>query len=94
MGLIKMGAPTDEYDHEALMIFERSYRFDSIDTIKDKLWDIFYIQFCYGTVYKMIDGELKEVYKEVVPREEADRQIGLKNKYSDAATKIHKILNP
>lgn len=94
MGLIKMGAPPDEYDHEALMIFERSYRFDCVDSLKDKLWDVFYLQFCYGTVYKMVDGEMKEIYKEPVPRDEADTQIGLKQKYSDAATKILKILNP
>lgn len=94
MGLIKMGAPADEYDSEALMIFERSYRFDTIDTLKDKLWDIFYIQFCYGTVYKMVDGEMKEIYKEAVPREEGDKLIGLKHKYTEAATKILKILNP
>lgn len=94
MGLLKMGAPSDEYDSEALMIFERSYRFDSIDTLKDKLWDVFYIQFCYGTVYKMVNGEMKESYKEVVPRDEADKQIGLKHKYTEAATKILKIINP
>lgn len=94
MGLIKMGAPSDEYDSEALMIFERSYRFDSLDSLKDKLWDIFYLQFCYGTIYRMVDGQLKEMYKEVVPREEADRQIGLKDKYSEAAKKILKILSP
>lgn len=94
MSLLKMGAPLDEYDSEALMIFERSYRFDTVDTLKDKLWDVFYMQFCYGTVYKMIDGEMKEICKEVVPREEADKQIGLKHKYSDAATKILKIINP
>ena len=62
--------------------------------IKDKLWDVFYIQFCYGTVYHPIDGVLTEIYKEVVAREEADRQIGLKHKYSDAGIKIQKILNP
>lgn len=94
MGLIKMGAPTDEYDHEALMIFERTSRYDAPDVIKDKLWDVFYLQFCYGTVYRMIDGQLKEIYKEVVPRDEADRQIGLKNKYAEAGKKIQKILNP
>lgn len=94
MGLIRgCGAPLDEYDSEALMIFERVNRLDSIEQIRDKLWDVFYIQFCYGTVYHQVDGVLTEVYKEVVAKEEADRQIGLKHKYSVAANKIRKILN-
>lgn len=95
MGLIRSsGAPLDEYDNEALMVFERVNRYDCVEAIRDKIWDVFYLQFCYGTVYKNVDGELKEIYKDVVPRDEADRQIGLKNKYAEAAKKIQKIFNP
>lgn len=94
MGLIKIGAPSHEYSHEGLMAFERMNRFDTVDQIKDKLWEIFYAQFCYGTVCRQVDGVWEEKYEVITPREEADRFIGLKSKYTEAAKKIYKIYNP
>lgn len=86
-------APKDEYDHEALMIFERSNKYDSVDQIQDKLWEIFYIQFCFCVKYKIVDGELKEIGKSITPKEEAHKQIGSREKYKSAAIKIQKIWN-
>lgn len=93
-GLISMGAPDDEYKHESLMLFERVNRFDSTSSIRDKLWDVFYEQFCDGVIVKIVDG--KEQAEECKPcsREDAVKQIGYKDRYESAASKIKKILDP
>lgn len=43
--LIKMGAPLDEYDHEALLIYERINRYNSVEKMQQIIYDVFVAQF-------------------------------------------------
>ena len=45
VALIKHGAPKDEYDHEALMIYERINRYCSIEKIQLIIYEVFVTQF-------------------------------------------------
>ena len=66
--LIKMGAPTDEYDSEAQMIWERTTRHFSQDKIHEIIYEIFLEQFDgkksiigESEKYKPIACEIKEL---------------------------------
>lgn len=66
--LIKMGAPQDEYDSEAKMIWERTTRHFSQEKIHDIVYEVFLIQFAgrksiIGEFdsYKVIAQEIKEL---------------------------------
>lgn len=39
--LIKIGAPIDEYDYEAVSIFERCFPRHSLDEVREIIYDVF-----------------------------------------------------
>lgn len=72
--LIVMGAPPDEYHHEAVMIYERINRYTTIGNIHQIIWDVFVEQFggikAYKTIgkfdsYEEIAKQIKEVLNAV-----------------------------
>jgi hypothetical protein len=70
--LIVMGAPKDEYHHEAIMIYERVNRYTLLGNIHQIVWDVFVEQFG-GPKYsdKIIGkfdsyGEIAKQIKEVL----------------------------
>lgn len=87
--LIKMGAPLDEYDNEALYLYRTISPEDSIKDIQDKIWNIFYKQFCTGESHS-IDG--------INVSSKMDMQyvlhiIGTIETYKEIAEKIKVLLN-
>jgi len=81
----------DEYDHEALLIYESINRYDDASKIKYIIWDIFYMKFCTGGVYDKESGEVI-ANRWRMDRADAIHEIGLVDKYSDVALKIKKVI--
>lgn len=77
--LIKMGAPTDEYSLEALLIYERTNRYFSIEKIHQIVYDIFIMQF--GTESKA--EKSNKLTKKI---------IGDFDSYKDVAKKIKEVI--
>lgn len=86
--LIKIGAPLDEYDHEALYLYEHISSQDTVTDIQKKIWDHFYDSFCTGTSYAK-DGTYKEV---IMSKEKAITHIGTVDTYKEIAEKIKKVI--
>jgi putative alpha-1,2-mannosidase len=87
-GLIKIGAPVDEYDHEASYLYEHIEKTDSVEEIKKKIWDHFYHSFCTGTTYNA-DGTQEEWH---ASEEFVLSMIGTQERYHDIAVKIKSLL--
>jgi hypothetical protein len=85
--LIKIGAPTDEYDHEAQYIYDLVKSTDSVADIQQKIWNVFYTAFCTGTSYKPdgIEHEFEMAYEKAVTH------IGTVDNYLEIAQKIKLI---
>lgn len=94
MGLIKIGASCDEYNQEAMMIYESINRYDTDITIKHKLWDIFYSQFCDGGDLYQLEGDTLIRVGKALPydKERAIRIIGDLFKYEAPAIKIKEVI--
>lgn len=65
--LIKMGAPDDEYSHEAVMIYEGINRYTSLDKMHKIIFDIFVNQFGGKEYADKIIGTF-DSYREVAER--------------------------
>lgn len=86
--LIKIGAPLDEYDHEALYLFHQIVPSDSVFDIQNKIWNHFYDSFCTGTSFSK-NGNEKE-WKANEKR--AKKMIGTLDTYLEIAQKIKKLI--
>lgn len=86
--LIKMGAPLDEYDHEALYLYEQIKTSNSIEEIQKIIWDHFYHSFCTGTKYSP-DG-LKKPW--AMGKKRAIEVIGTLDTYRTIAENIKKLI--
>lgn len=93
MGLIRMGAPLDEYNLEARLIFENIDKIYSVEKIQQLVYDIFRQSFGTGTMYRMIDGVFTKVGEKTMPDEKVDRIVGDFNFYRLMAEDIKKILS-
>ena len=92
VALIKMGAPLDEYEDEAQLIYEHINRYFSLDKVHQTIYDIFVSRFGGGTAYKMVNGELipiKEIKSSV---ERAKKIIGELESYKEIAEKVKAII--
>lgn len=94
VGLIKMGAPLDEYDGEALLVFERTNRYYSIEKVQRTVYDVFVERFSGGDIYQTVDGEFKKTGEEKPSEKSAEKLIGSLESYREIAEQIVKILNP
>jgi len=88
-GLIKMGAPLDEYDHEALYLYRTISNKDSVKDIQNKIWDNFYENFCTGES-NTADGKT-DSYE--MNTKMAIKTIGTLEIYKEIAEKIKDLLN-
>jgi hypothetical protein len=81
----------DEYDSEALLIYESINRYDYAEKIKYVIWDIFYLSFCTGGT---LDKDSSEIRRNSwrMERSEAINEIGTVDKYADVAFKIKKVI--
>lgn len=78
MGLIKIGAPSDEYDHEAKYLAMVVTNKSTVEFIQKALWNIFYNSFGY-------DFKNFTIAK-------ANKFIGPISKYKEPARRIRAIL--
>lgn len=90
--LIKMGAPLDEYDSEALDIFERINRYNSVEKIHQIVYDVFVSRFGGGDKYKMVNRTLVKVGEVKPTMESAKKIIGSFEQYREIAEQIKKII--
>jgi hypothetical protein len=74
--LLSIGAPKDEYDHEALMIYERLNRYYSIEKMQLIIYEVFVTQF--GTPTDTLEN--------------AERIIGKIDVYTPIAEKIKQVI--
>ena len=74
--LLSIGAPKDEYDHEALMIYERINRYCSAEKIQLIVFEVFVTQF--GTGEDMVES--------------AERIIGKIELYQKLAEEIKQVI--
>lgn len=91
--LIKMGAPQDEYDSEAQMIYERTTRHFSLEKIHEIVYDVFVKQFTGGTKYKMEDGEMTSLGEVASSWTRAKSIIGFYEDYRCIALAIKELLD-
>jgi hypothetical protein len=93
VGLIKIGAPSDEYDSEAQLIFEYTTKHFSLEKIQQIVYDVFVKQFSGGEVYAMmgIDPVLLGVRPSSIKK--AEPLIGKFEKYHSIAEDIKKLLD-
>lgn len=87
-GLIRMGAPKDEYDSEAKSVYELVRPTDTVLEIQKKIWDIFYNNFCVG--YGGITTSQYKIIK--MSHRQAIKMIGKLENYKDIAEKIKKLI--
>ena len=83
--LIKMGAPLDEYDNEALSLYTDILPQDSIIDIQKKIWGCFYNSFCVGI---SCFGEKHYMFDD----KGVEECIGTLDTYKEIAEKIKKII--
>jgi hypothetical protein len=84
-GLIRMGAPEDEYNSEAKSILDNISKDSSIDEISIVIWDVFYDSFCTGTI-----GGTKDKFE--LDRTQACAIMGSADQYRCIAEKIEALL--
>lgn len=77
--LIKMGAPSDEYDSEAQYLYEHISPLHSVEEIQQIIWNCFYEGFCTDTEHKKDS------------KERAIQIIGTLDTYKSIAKEIKKI---
>jgi hypothetical protein len=91
--LIKMGAPLDEYAHEAQDIYERINRWNSVTRIQEIIYDVFVASFSGGVAYKSnSEGNLEPVGYVEPSKDKALNLIGTFESYKFAADAIKKVL--
>jgi hypothetical protein len=90
--LVKMGSPTDEYDSEALDIYERVNRYNSVDKMQQIIYDVFVSRFSGGDRYEMIDGVLTKTGKIKPSKEAAKKIIGAFDSYREIAEQVKKVV--
>lgn len=95
MALIKLGAPPDEYDSIAEIIYRVIDKEDSISSVNKKIWDIFYQEFCVWETYR-IEVEDRDAVKRIGTRcatdKEARRLIGSVEDFQDLSSKILNVV--
>ena len=67
MSLVKSGAPSNEYDHEATMILACIHEADSPDSLAYLMYEVFMKAFSTNPVHHPIEQE-KQFYKQVSQR--------------------------
>lgn len=94
VGLIKMGAPQDEYSSEAQMIWERTTRHFSLDKIHNIIYEVFQLQFGQGTVYRSDrNGNMIAIGDDYAPIEVVVKIIGKYESYEPIAKEIKDLLD-
>jgi len=88
-GFIKIGAPLDEYDNEALYLYKNISSKDTIEEIQKKIWEHFYNSFCTGTSYSE-DGKYKKYSMSI---KKAKEYIGTVDAYKEVAEKLKEAIN-
>jgi hypothetical protein len=86
MGLIKIGAPLDEYDSEALHLSLELKGSESLLQIQQKVWDEFYHAFCTGT-----QGVSDIPFK--MSKDEAIRTIGSIDRFRHVSIQLKEVLD-
>lgn len=86
--LIKIGAPADEYDTEALFLYENISPSFSIEDIQQKIWHHFYNSFCSGFIYK----NDKRTVCYIPTKQEAEKTIGTVDNYKKIAESIKRLI--
>lgn len=78
VGLIKRGAPLDEYDNEALLIFERTNRYHSVEQVHQTVYHVFIKQFSDLSQKRVLPHLIgpKENYREI-----AEQIVKILNEY-------------
>lgn len=93
VGLIKIGAPSDEYLSEAQMIYERTTRHFALEKIHIVIYDVFINQFSGGSSFETNQGML-ECTGEIAPSVvKAEPIIGKFEKYLPIAQEIKSLLD-
>lgn len=92
MGLIKIGAPEDEYDSEAEHLSMVITHHSSIKFIQECLWNVFYNSFCHITYTKKVKGKFTEIGSRFMPKDRAVKMIGTISRYRKTAAKLRKFL--
>lgn len=77
-----------EYDSEALDLALKLHRYDSVASIQQKVWDIFYNFFCISFSYRKRPRIVRKDNKE-----EAIKKIGDLDKYLEFSQKIKEVLD-
>jgi hypothetical protein len=89
MGLIRMGAPIDEYDHEAEDVSKAITHNSNIEFIQNVLWNVFYNSFCHTITVNHATGEAKVEFANIT---KANKMIGTISRYKKTAAKLRKFL--
>lgn len=92
VGLIRMGAPLDEYEDLAVLIFEQTNHYFSLEKIHETIYDIFVTSFGGGTAYKLSNGQLIPVKEIVASIERAKKIIGAFESYKEIAIQVKTIV--
>jgi hypothetical protein len=93
VGLIKIGAPRDEYSSEAQIIYERTHQHFALEKIHVIIYDVFINQFSGGSSFETNLGML-EYTGEIAPSlVKAETTIGKFEKYLPIAQEIKKLLD-
>ena len=93
MALIKLGAPSDEYDTIAEAIYHTLDKENSVSVASKKIWDIFYQQFCIWDSYQLEDDSfMKRIGTYHANDEEAIRMIGSVESFQDLSSLILDVI--
>jgi hypothetical protein len=89
MGLIKMGAPLDEYDHEAESVANAITHNSTPRFIQNVLWNVFYNAFCHSLCTNDATGQLEVKF---MNNTRANKMIGAVSRYKVTAIKVRNLL--
>lgn len=89
-GLFKTrySVPSNQYDGEALQLALKLNQYDTVASIQQKLWDVFYNNFCVSSRY-----EYNTLIKYKKSKEDAIKTIGTVDSYQNLAIKVKAILD-
>lgn len=92
MGLIKIGAPLDEYDSEAESLSMAVTHNSSVNFIQESLWNVFYNSFCHTISITKVNNKNSKMKAKFMTMTNANKMIGKMSRYKKTATKLRKFL--
>jgi hypothetical protein len=93
IGLIRMGAPQDEYEQEAQLIYERTTRHFAREKIQDIIYEIFIQKFSGGSCFATNHGVLEYTGEQAPSLTKAIPIIGYYDNYKTIALEIKALLD-